>query len=229
MSEKSDKGSKPRNSAPRGSATARSGGKKQNRSKGQGAPGDAPMQPAGNGGNGNGPEAAFADSPRSGRWLKIGLVLSLMLNALFIGAIGMRMYHVKSSGGGHLAGIGQGTRMFFRELPRERRRELRQTFRGVRSAAHLERRKVVAATRNTIAVLEADSYNRASMEEALVSLRAAREGSARQHDKFLLSVIDSLTPEERKLMASTMSRRVDRRAERRRRMMERRRNRNNNN
>ncbi|MGI9481547.1 MAG: periplasmic heavy metal sensor [Hyphomicrobiales bacterium] len=178
----------------------------------------------GNGGNGgNGAKTSpQTTSGGSGRWLKIGLVLSLMLNALFIGAIGMRMYHVKQHGGWHHARFSPNVRMFLRELPRERRKELRQKFRKLHREMRSSRRDTSQTMRDMFEALSAENYDREKIASAFASLRQARDANATQHEKFFLAMIDNLTPEERKIMVAAMERRMKRHAERRKKFMERR-------
>ena len=77
--------------------------------------------------NGNG-----AVKRKAPRWMKIVLVISLMLNGLAIGAIGARAWKVHKHGHGYHAMHALGVHSFLRQLPRERRKELRKKFRQVR-------------------------------------------------------------------------------------------------
>lgn len=164
-----------------------------------------------------------ADVPeqKSRRWLKITLVLSLMLNALFVGAIGMGMYRFNQHGGwsgGHHggSGIAVGARQFFRDLPRERRKELRQKFGKLRREMHAQRADTRQAVNDIVTALDAPELDREKLRVALRAYSTARHGNATHHEEYMLKVVDSLTTAERKKVASSMKKRLERRNKRRR-------------
>ncbi|MGI9371725.1 MAG: periplasmic heavy metal sensor [Hyphomicrobiales bacterium] len=156
-----------------------------------------------------------------GRWLKIGLVLSLMLNALFIGAIGMSAYKHKNHGGWHGARHGGGggflgARQFYQELPEARRKELRSSFRKARSNY---RRDFVsdrnASVEKVASLLEAPELDANQLTEALTAHSQTRRGFSQRYNEHLVEIAKTLSADERKLMAKSMRTAHERRKKRR--------------
>ncbi len=161
-----------------------------------------------------------------GRWLKIGLVVSLMLNALFIGAIGMSAYKHKHHGGWHGARGGGGgfigARQFFRELPEVRRKELRKQFRKVRR--ELGRDFVSnrnASVEQVASILEAPELNIEELSKALDTHSQSRQGYSQRYNERMIEIAKSLSADERKLMAKSMRAAQERRNNRRKKWRER--------
>ena len=172
------------------------------------------------------PPAQPAPNPaKSGRGMKIALIVSLMLNALFAGAIGMRVYHVKQTGGWHHERPGPGPKMgmgrFFHELPKARREELRKKFSTKRVEMRAHHKASREAKEEVITLLRADTFDEEKLSAAFATLSSARGANAKRNNAYLLDVIKSLTPAERKAMADSMVRRNERREQRRRKRRER--------
>jgi uncharacterized membrane protein len=169
----------------------------------------------------NPPAQPAPGTKKSSRWLKIALIASLMLNALFIGAIGMRFYHYKQSGGWEHGRHGPSPRLgmgrFFRELPRERRKELRTQFSEMRREMRGDHSATKQAIVNVVAILRAEKLDSENLAAAFSNLSDVRGANAKRNEEYLLAVVKTLSVEERKAMAEAMTRRRDRREERRKR------------
>ncbi len=152
-----------------------------------------------------------AEAPRM-NWLKAALIASLAVNLLFVGAGVARWY----------AGFGPGERYmrltqtqliprrFFSELDRDRRMELLAVFRANDKEIRDGRRAVKAQVNALADALEAEPYDAARARAAVESFTANSEALFAMGSGTALTLIDMLTPEERKLMAQQLRMRDDR-------------------
>ena len=148
---------------------------------------------------------------KSLRWMKVVLVLSLMLNVVVIGAVGARAWMIHKHGHGFHAMRMLGVHSFLRKLPKERRQELRGKFRQVRKELREHGRSLMGPLRNLATAMAADNYDRSQVETAVKTFRQTHEQRAAAREKYMMELIDALTPEERK----TLGRKILKRAERR--------------
>ena len=156
-------------------------------------------------------------SPRKKRWnwLKIGLVLSLALNVLVIGAVGSMAYKWKSQQNhwrGQITVFKEG-RKFAKSLPRDRRRQLRQIWRTQRRAlrstaipSDLDK----AATRALITALESKPLNAEAIEQAMSKIHELFSAGFAPMRAGVGKTVRTLTPEERAAFAARLKQAMDR-------------------
>ena len=153
-----------------------------------------------------------AQPARRFNWLVAALIVSLAINLLFVGAGVARWY----------AGFGPGERFmrltqtqliprrFFSELDRARRMELLAVFRANDKEIRDGRRAVKAQVGELADALEAEPYDAARARAAVEGFTASSEALFAMGSGTALTLIDMLTPEERKLMAQQLRARDDR-------------------
>ena len=157
--------------------------------------------------NGNG-----AVKRKAPRWMKIVLVISLMLNGLAIGAIGARAWKVHKHGHGYHAMHALGVHSFLRQLPRERRKELRKKLRQVRGELREHGYLSTKPLKGFATALSAEQYDRSKVEEAVRSFRRTHEKRAETRERYILELVDALTAQERVMLGRKMLKRAERRA-----------------
>lgn len=145
------------------------------------------------------------------RWMKILLVVSLMLNVVGVGAVGARAWMIHKHGPGAHGLHALGVYSFLRKLPRERRKELRAMFKDMRGELRRQGHTIAIPLKEMANALIAPEFDRKRIEGALATLHASHESRASAREKFVLSFVDALTPEERKLLGSKILRRIERR------------------
>ena len=150
--------------------------------------------------------------PRAPRWMKIVLVLSLMINAAVVGAIGSRAWKIHKYGHGYHAMHAIGVHSFLRQLPRERRKELREKFRRIRSELHEHGYSSMKPLRGFANALAASDYDQSKVEAAVRAFRLSHEERSAKRERYILELVDALSAEERKLLGEKMLERADRRA-----------------
>lgn len=152
------------------------------------------------------PETASA--PSAGRrWLLIG---SLALNLLFIGGLGA-LWFKGPPGPGHW-GSSQtafGMMRFSRDLPPERRNAVRQHLKEARQGLKDLRAELRAARLKAAEVLASPSYAPVQLKAALEAIASAENRMREAGSAALLKSIGELTPEERRRLAETWKRRLD--------------------
>ncbi len=166
-------------------------------------------------------------------WVMPLLVVSLALNLLVAGAIGAMLYH-HFAGGFHGNARAMGQKMhamghdrparlgrpglmliaswrLLRELPRERRKALRQVIRQRRGEIRRAYAKVAGARARLAQILAGEPFDEAAYAEAMKTLReadtAARASAVALADAF----IRALTPQERRLYAQEIRKAAERR------------------
>jgi uncharacterized membrane protein len=148
--------------------------------------------------------ARFLPRLRS-RWWSALLVASLALN-LLVGGIALGNYFAARSperlmGASYVQLI---PRQFFKELPRERRRELMEIVRSNRGDLR-ELRKASEETATKLAdVLEKDTYTEADATAVINSFATGSESLAAKGGAVVLDILKKLTPEERKALAANI-------------------------
>lgn len=146
------------------------------------------------------------------RWMKIVLVLSLMGNAVAIGAVGARAWQIHKHGHGYHAMHALGVHSFLRKLPRERRKELKAKIRQVRGELRDHGYSVMKPLKGFATALTAENYDRTKVEQAVRSFRLAHEERAATRERYILELVDALTAEERVMLGQKMLKRAERRA-----------------
>jgi hypothetical protein len=157
-------------------------------------------------------ETTPADARKPVNWLVVALIASLAVNLLIVGAVTARWY----------AGFGPGERYmrltqtqliprrFFSELDRDRRMELLAVFRANDKEIRDGRRAVKAQVSELADALDAEPYDAARARAAVEGFTASSEALFGLGSGTALTLIDMLTPEERKLMAQHLRARDDR-------------------
>ena len=152
-------------------------------------------------------------APSGGRinWLKAALVASFAVNLLFVGAVAARWY--AGHGPERYARLTQTQlipRPFFRDLDRDRRMELLSVFRTNDRQVRDGRRAVKAQVAELAEALEAEPYDAARARAAVEGFTARSEDLFGMGSASALTLLDMLSPEERKLMAKHLRARDDR-------------------
>lgn len=149
-------------------------------------------------------------SPRRFNWLKAALVASLAVNLLFVGA-GVARFMV-GEGPERMAGLSQMQlipRKFFGDLGGARKAELLQVMRAYvpafRDGRHAAREQVMAVA----AALEAEPYDAVKLKAAVDQFAERNRTLATDGADAALTLIGSLSPEERKLLAQRIRERGD--------------------
>ena len=157
------------------------------------------------------PETPPATRVRSGRWLKAALVASLAVNLLFVGA-GVARF-VVGEAPDRVSGLSQMQlipRKFFSELEGPRKAELLGVFRGFGPAFRDGRKAARAEIASLAKALEAEPYDLARVKAAVDAFSGASEGLVAHGGQAALTLIEKLTPEERKLLAKHIRMRSER-------------------
>ena len=144
-------------------------------------------------------------------WLKALLIASLALNLLVIGG-GIARWYV-GFGPDRYARLTQTQlipRFFFRDLDRARRLELFAVFKSHDKEIKDERQAVKAQAIALADALEAEPYDPARAKAAVDGFTAKSEAMFATGTDAALTLIDKLTPDERKLMAKHHRAREDR-------------------
>lgn len=139
----------------------------------------------------------------NGRWLKWALIASLAVNLLFVGAAAARFY--VGFGPERYARLTQMQlipRHFFSDLDRSRRMELMKVFRAQDKDIREGRRAIKAQVTELADALDAEPYDAARVKAAVEAFTSRSEALFMTGAGAALRVIDQLTPEERKLMAT---------------------------
>lgn len=141
--------------------------------------------------------------PRSGPgWLRWALIASLAVNLLFVGAAAARWY--VGQGPERYARLTQSQiipRNFFRDMGPARRMELMAILKSKDKEIRDGRRLVKAQVLALADALDAEPYDPARVKAAVQGFTARSEALFNTGADAAMAVIDTLTPEERKLMA----------------------------
>ncbi len=144
-------------------------------------------------------------------WLKAALIASLAVNLLFIGA-GVTRFMLREQPD-RISGLSQMQiipRKFFSELDGPRKAELLGVFREFRPAFRDGRRAARQEIAVIAAALEAEPYDAARVKAAIDGFSARSESLVASGGQAALTLIERLTPEERKLLARHIRQRSER-------------------
>jgi len=158
-------------------------------------------------------EQGAASGPRTSRWLKIGLIGSVAVNLLVLGAIFGTMYAMRfGPHGRHFFGgrpESFGLWGVSRSMPDERGKAFRKELSADRKQLRPMMDEARDARREAAEKLGAEPFDRAALEAAIAKVgekeRAFRETAV----SLLLSRIDELTPDERHALAESWQRKTD--------------------
>jgi uncharacterized membrane protein len=144
-------------------------------------------------------------------WLMVALVASLAVNLLIAGAVAARWYMGPPPE--RYARLTQAQlipRFFFRDLDRARRMELMAVLKAQDQEIREGRRAVKAQVLELADALEAEPYDPARVKSAVEGFTARSEALFTNGSAAALAVIDQLTPDERRMMATHLRNREDR-------------------
>ncbi|QXT40958.1 periplasmic heavy metal sensor [Gymnodinialimonas ceratoperidinii] len=147
--------------------------------------------------------------PRSPRWLKILLALSLALNLAVAGMVAgayLRADPAGNRGGNGIALRTLGLGPFAQALSSEDREELSQRVQAAGIEVREERRAVGHALRRIEQALRADPFDRAGAEAALESSRELVIALQASGHAALLDQIDTMDAAERAELADSFAR-----------------------
>jgi hypothetical protein len=155
--------------------------------------------------------AAAAPAPRRINWLAWGLIASLALNLLFVGA-GVARFLVREQPE-RVAGLSQVQlipRKFFSEIDGPRRAELLGVFREMGPAFRDGRRAAREEMAALATALEAEPYDAARVRTVVGSFSTRSSDLVAAGGETALKLIAMLTPDERKLLAQHIRQRSER-------------------
>jgi uncharacterized membrane protein len=143
-------------------------------------------------------------TPRTLRW---GLVASLALNVLVIGAVAGTLCFSRKGGPDGPGFKGSPLLGFARTLPRERADMIRQKFADAQPGMETARKAVRDARGTVRTLLPADNFDQAAFNAALENLVQAETGVARSKKGLFGDVVGQLSPEERKALHEWLEKR----------------------
>lgn len=147
-------------------------------------------------------ETVTQTPPPRRNWLRIGLMASLALNMLFVGAFaGKALRHGGPFGWRHEGGPHAG---FFHRMDEPRRSELRQLLEGDRAEVERQREAVAKLRQGVRDLIVKDVFDAAAVEGAVGGVMAARMELRQAAARRFIAALSRMTPEERR---SFMSRR----------------------
>ncbi|WP_420861024.1 periplasmic heavy metal sensor [Algirhabdus cladophorae] len=109
-----------------------------------------------------------APKPKTRRWIKAALVVSLGLNLLVLGAVTGAVLSGKGGKGSHVQ-LAPGFTGYLRALDGDQRRALGKQIRAQRDGARINRSQVRAAFEPVLTALRAEPFNTADFEAALAT------------------------------------------------------------
>lgn len=137
-------------------------------------------------------------APGTYRKLRYGLMASLALNVLIIGAVAGTFCFKRPHPGAFKGGGGSVLMGFAHTLPRERSDMIRQKFADSRPNMETIRRSIVDARASVRAALVAEPFDQAKLTAALDGIVAAKTNEQRARVTLFGETVGQLTPEERR-------------------------------
>jgi hypothetical protein len=154
---------------------------------------------------------AAPSAVRSWSWLKLALIASLAFNLLFLGAgLARFLVHDKPERVMGLTQVQLIPRKFFSELDRDRKAELLGIFREFSPQFRDGRRAAREEVTVLASALEAEPYDPLRVKSAIDGFSARNVGLIASGAEAAMTLIDRLTPEERKRLAIHIRERADR-------------------
>jgi len=151
-----------------------------------------------------------AQTPKTRRWswLWVALIASLAINLAIVAAV---VAHKTVGPPRHRSITGPGftqilPRAFFRELDRDRRKELVGELREHRKGFRELRKRLRERARDVAAALRAEPYDEASVTKALQVYEAEAQSMVVRGRGIAGNFFKRLTPEERKSIANEIER-----------------------
>ncbi len=144
------------------------------------------------------------------RWLGIGLILSLAINAFIVGLIASKTVKqrevVRRAGPPALVDALGDSRRLLRALPKERRKELRKIVRTYRPKLKPQREALTVARDKLIAVLRVEPTDQVALTRALDAIQDARFAMRDTGRAMLTDVLAAMTADERRQVADRLAR-----------------------
>ena len=138
--------------------------------------------------------------PSRRNWLRIGLMASLALNMLFIGAIaGKALRHGGPFGWRHEGGLHGG---ILRHVEEPRRSELRRVLEGDRAEDERKRETVAKLRQGVRDLIVKDAFDAVAVESAVEGVMAARMQERQATVKRFIAALSRMTPDERRAFMS---------------------------
>ena len=146
------------------------------------------------------PPTIPAPQPKRRRWLVIGLIASLALNALMLGAVLRSLWHVRAGTAITGGTVGQSLPAFVDSLPKERRDALRRHGGHGRAGAHLRplRGEIRRARLEAARLFVADPFDKQAFIAAQNRLADLENQFRASVQKALPEIGESLTAAERR-------------------------------
>jgi uncharacterized membrane protein len=142
------------------------------------------------------------------RWWTVVLGASLMLNLLVVGNVAGSFVrgapYERMMGASYVQLVPRG---FFRQLPAERRKELMQIVRDNRDDLRALRQQFEGTSVKLADALEKDAFSMDEVRATVTAFSTGTESLAARGGDVVVKIVTALTPEERKLLASSIRQR----------------------
>lgn len=143
------------------------------------------------------------------RWLGIGLMLSLAINAFIVGVVAtkaIKLRDFRRPGPPPLVDALGDSRRMISAIPKERRKELRKVVHAFRPQLKPHSAALAAARDRLIAVLRVEPTDQTELARALEAIQDARFAMRETGRILLTDVLAAMTPAERKQVADRLAR-----------------------
>lgn len=151
-----------------------------------------------------------SEMPRGPRWLKIGLIASLALNVLLIGGIATAAWKIRHGPPGGKYGFDMGMKAFARSLPDDRRKMLRDEFKGERQKLQPLREDIRVKWVAANDVLGVEPFDRVKFQTAVDDAIKAEVAMRSAVSTTLVEAAAKLTPDERRQFKDWRARHLER-------------------
>ena len=146
-------------------------------------------------------------------WWAALLILSLMANLLVAGAvIGFRFHGGRGQGGFSESSDQLLPRKFFGDLPRERKREFVDMLRSKNDNYMQNRGASDESSLKFADVLDQTTFDQAKAKSIVDDVTSGPKSFSAQSEALVMDVVNKLSPEERRSLASAIRDRITRRA-----------------
>lgn len=140
------------------------------------------------------------------RLMKAVVVVSLAANVMIVAALATA-WHRHGGKHFHRGGVERSLMHFaHRNLPRERRKELRQAWRKERAAAKDIFQDMRGARKKVAEVLKTEPFDRAAFEAALETVWEKRQELRSRASKAFVDLVETLSPDEKKSFGAFLER-----------------------
>lgn len=148
-----------------------------------------------------------ANAPRTGRWQRIALILSLALNVLFLGAVvgaGWMYWH---DGPGHRRfSFSRGVEQLIQEMPADRKPIGRVILKRYEADVRPRWKEVGEARRQAFEALRAEPFNESRAQQSFERMNEIREVQLERMGRLTFELMRQLTPGERRIFLQALRR-----------------------